>query len=212
VTTVIGIARPHGVWMSADTGTNVFDRPVVGSTWKIRRLLDGGGSPVALLGISGTAAAISVLRKAFADEPVDQLGDGDPEDWSYAIASRMTKAMVEAGLTDHDTGQMDGTMLLGTPGHMWTLEHHLAIRMPDGIGAVGSGEAVAIGALDVLLEDDVPLSQAVYRAATIAINRDQWSRLPLQNDFLPAADSALRAAGLTIPTPAAGDTASGSAR
>lgn len=204
MTTVIGIARAQGVWMSADTGTNVFDRPIVGSAQKIRRLLDRDGNPVALLGISGTAAAISVLRSAFAAEPVEQLGGSDPEEWSYAIASRMTKAMVEAGLTDHETGQMDGTMLLGTPGHMWTLEHHMAIRMPDGIGAVGSGEAVAIGALAVLLESDPPLSQAVARAAEVATERDQWSRPPLQHEYLPALEPALRAVGSAIPTPGVG--------
>lgn len=186
VTTVVALARPEGVWMSADTGTNVFDRPITGMQ-KIRRLRAVDGTPVGLLGISGAGAAFNVTRCVFAERPIEPLGEQDPEAWSYDIAVLITQAMLEAGLVDKETGQIDAAMLLGVPGHVWNLDHHLAIRAPDGISAVGSGEAVAVGALDALLAHSrMTPEQAVRAAVAIAVERDQWSRLPLQHESLTA--------------------------
>jgi hypothetical protein len=173
--------------MSADTGTNVFDRPIYGGLQKIRPLRDAAGVTVALMGVSGSAGTISVLRATFGAEPVEALGDHDPEDWAYEIAARLTRVLVDAGLVE-ENGQMEGALLLGVPGHLWTIDHHMAIRSPDGIGAVGSGEAVAIGALDAFMQVKTPPEHAVRRAAAIAVERDQWSRPPLQHEFLPGAE------------------------
>lgn len=187
MTTVVALARPEGVWMSADTGTNVFDRPIIGTARKIRPLRDAAGRTVALVGVSGTAGTVSVIRALFGAEPVEALGGQDPDDWAFDIASKVTQAMLEAGIVDKDTGQIEGALLLGVPGYMWTLDHSMAIRSPDGVGAVGSGEAVAVGALDALLQHaKAPPEQAVRLAAALAVVRDQWSRLPLQHEFLPA--------------------------
>lgn len=185
MTTVVGLARPEGVWMSADTGTNVFDRPVVGLQ-KIWPLCSSKGNTVALLGISGPAAACNVLPAVFAEDLVEPLGNTDPDRWAYGIAAQLTRAMVDAGLIV-PSGQMEGAMLLGVPGHLWTIDHHLAMRSPDGRGSVGSGEAVAMGALDALMKHvKKPPATLVHLAAAIAVDRDRWSQLPLQHVSLLA--------------------------
>ncbi len=61
----------------------------------------------------------------------------------------------------------------------------MAIRHPDGVAAVGSGEGPAVGALDALTRCGVPPERAVAEAAQIAVERDQWSRPPVQHEFLP---------------------------
>lgn len=187
MTTVVALARADGVWMSADTGTNVYDRPVTGVE-KIRRLYDVDGHPVALAGVAGSGGALHILREVFEAERIVALGaNDDPEVWSYEIAARLTRAMVEAGLVDQETGLMDATVLLAVPGHVWTIEHHMAIRSPDGRGAIGSGEGPATGALDALLESvALEPGEVVRRAIRIAVCRDRWSLGPLQHEALIA--------------------------
>ncbi len=97
MTTVVALSTPLGVWMSADTGTNVYDRPVGGAR-KIRRLYDDAGQPVALIGISGSAGAIWALRTAFdKGDPAVALGENDPEEWACGLAERITRALLDAG-------------------------------------------------------------------------------------------------------------------
>lgn len=183
MTTVVAAADQRGVWMAADTTTNIYDRPVRGWARKIIRLV--AGDATVLMGISGNAGVAALIRRLWPDALVAPPGDeAGRQAWAEDIASELTAAMVEAGMVDD--GLIDGHMLLGIPGALWTLQHHLAIRCPDGRGAVGSGEGPAIGALDALLQAELPIHLAVEQAAAIACARDRWSGLPLQIEFVEA--------------------------
>lgn len=197
MTTIVGYADGRGVWMSADTQTNVYDRPVSGAR-KILRLivLDAGEEPAAvLLGIAGNAAMPALARKAW--EGVERnLPDSEAglQDWCDYVASVLTERMVEAGLVDPEEGQLDGNFLLGVPARggrastLWTIAHHMAIRMPDGRGAVGSGEGPATGALDASLSAGLKPDMAVLEACGIAIKRDRYSGFPIRSESLVLAD------------------------
>lgn len=189
MTTVIALAEPRGVWMAADTLTNIYERPVRGWARKILRLPVGELGGEVLLGISGNAGMVSKARAVWADGFPDPPDDPDAaQEWADAIASALTTPMVEAGMVSE--GRLDGHFLLGYPGGLWTLQHHLAILCPDGRGAVGSGEGPAMGALDAFCQSDVPPYRAVSLAATIAVSRDRWSGLPLQLEHIELSDPA----------------------
>jgi ATP-dependent protease HslVU (ClpYQ) peptidase subunit len=179
VTTVVALADQGGAWMAADTCTNIYDRPIRGWARKVMRLVTEDGCEV-LFGVSGNAGMASKVRQAWgAGFPAPPGDPGEQQAWADDIAAALTVPMVEAGMVD-DVGQLDGHFLLAFPGAVWTLQHHLAILSPDGRAAVGTGEGVAMGALDALLSVDVAPVRAVTRAAEIAVSRDRWSGLPLQ--------------------------------
>jgi hypothetical protein len=190
MTTVVGLATEDGVWMAADSGTNVYDRPVGGAMKLLTLPL--ADEKTAVLGISGNAGMPAMVRRVWATDSNLPEADHLLDDWCAALATNLTVPMVEAGMTDPD-GQLDGTFLLGLPATsndgptLWTLEHHMAIRMPDGRGAVGSGEGPAMGALDALLDASRLSPQfAVTRACGIAIERCRFSVGPVNTVFLAA--------------------------
>ncbi|SDT74293.1 hypothetical protein [Actinoplanes derwentensis] len=189
MTTVVGLAGPAGVWMAADSRTNVYDRPVGGAVKILRMPLDG--DQVVLVGFSGNAGMPGLARRVWREDlRLPTRGDG-LQQWCDEIASLFTEPMVAAGMSD--AGLLDGNFLLGVPGAgdlpstLWTIGHHMAIRHHDDRGAVGSGEGPAIGALDALLALGTEPSAAVHQACMIAISRDRWSGRPVQQEFTPAA-------------------------
>lgn len=182
VTTVVAVARDGYVAMAADTVTNVYDRPIIGAAQKIvRGKLPAGGEY--LLGMSGDGALGGLLRAhlTIPDDP------GDPQVWAAAIARRVTEVSAEYGC-QHE-GRLDGNLILGMAGRLWTVCHMQAIPHADGVAAIGSGEGPAIGAVDALLPEyqakapTAPtvevLRKAVLTAAAIAIARDRYSELPI---------------------------------
>ena len=177
MTTVVAVADERGVWMAADTTTNIYDRPVTGWARKIIRLRAGAGT--ALLGISGNAGIPGQVRRVWPDGLSELPVDAEERQvWAEDIASELTVPLVEAGMV-HE-GQLDGHLLLGVPGAVWTIQHHMAILCPAGRGAVGTGEGPAMGAVDAFLQMKYQPDRAVELAATIACARDRWSGLPLQ--------------------------------
>jgi ATP-dependent protease HslVU (ClpYQ) peptidase subunit len=189
VTTVVGLSAPDGVWMAADTMTNVYDRPVAGAV-KILRLPAGDDREV-LLGFAGNAGMPGLARRMWSVEKSPDDVD-DLQEWCDAIATMLTGPMVEAGMVGEE-GQLDGNFLLGVPGWadgmtptLWTIGHHMAIRLPDGRGAVGSGEGPAMGALDAMLLCGSEPPVAVARACQIAISRCRWSDGPIRVESIPA--------------------------
>jgi hypothetical protein len=175
VTTVVGVAVEAGVWMAADSRTNVYDRPVFGAMKILELPVEG--TPGVLIGVAGNAGMPGVIRRVWPDD-VAAPGSADVlQNWCDEIASILTTPMVDAGMTDE--GQLDGNFLLGIPGRLavdlpsslWTVGHHMAIRLPDGRGAVGAGEGPAMGALDALLDGGAAPDMAVLRACEIAITR-----------------------------------------
>jgi len=192
VTTVVGLAGHSGVWMAADSLTNVYDRPVSGAE-KILRLPIAGNRHV-LLGFSGNAGMPGIVRRIWDADRCLPDEASELQSWCDEIASQLTEPMVAAGMVED--GMLDGNLLLGVSGRtvgvestIWTLGHHMAIRHPDDRGAVGSGEGPAIGALDALLSCGVPPHDAVRQACKFAIIRDRWSGYPVNEVWLPATES-----------------------
>jgi ATP-dependent protease HslVU (ClpYQ) peptidase subunit len=182
VTTVAALAVGGVVYMAADTCTNVYERPIIGGARKVRRISTGTGE--ALLGFCGSGGLPDVVaaHHKVTAEPTPDAGDDNVHGWAHAIACAISDVARDAGLVDD--GKLDGSVLLGWNGRLWTLVHHMAIPHLDGIAALGSGEGPAMGALDVLAELQVAPVDAVRKAVLIGIHRDRYSEGPVQVEVL----------------------------
>lgn len=176
MTVVAAYAVDGAVHMAADSMNNVYDRPVPGGAVKIVRC-DVGSEPM-LIGVCGDGCLASLALRRLDVPPVN----GDEDDWAFEVATALTTLAVEHGVTND--GRIDGTLLLGWRGRVWTLTHHQAIPHPDGIAAVGSGEGPAIGVLDALTECGVDPRSAVETAVAVAIRRDRYCGGPIQYERL----------------------------
>lgn len=180
MTTVVACAVDGTVVMGADTCTNVYERPILNGAQKIVRLSAGDGDEV-LLGVAGGGGLVGVLEAGLKLKAAP--GDGEnPQPWAHAVAVAVYELARDGGLLDG--GQLDGHLILGWRGRLWTIAHSVAIPHPDGRAAIGSGEGPAIGALDVLLDRGVPAGEAVYEAVTVGCRRDRYSEPPIQMELL----------------------------
>lgn len=182
MTTIAALAVSGHVFMAADTVTNVYDRPIVGAVQKIRRVPIGqdGHKGECLIAVCGDGALADMVSHLLVLDSVPAEGD-DSQSWAAAVARACTALAVEQGLTE--AGRLDGTLLLGWNGQMWSMPHGQAIRHLDGVAALGSGEGPAIGALDALRNQMDP-EIAVTTAVHIAIERDKHSMAPVQTETL----------------------------
>lgn len=186
MTTVVAIARDGVVVMGADSLTNVYERPVYGGAIKVRRVpLEGGGE--ALLGVSGAGALgdLYAYRLTLPALPVDAWhSHADLQQWAAQCAWSLTDLAREAGVTQD--GQIDGNVLLGAAGQLWTVANYMAIPHPDGSAALGSGEGPALGALDALGTYVDDLAERVRQALHIAQARDKHTASPMHVEVLQA--------------------------
>lgn len=200
MTTVLGIALDGVVFMAADTGSNVYERPIVNAVRKIR-LVDLRRGQI-LLGVTGHGGLPDVLTASLNSTDTPALrrtaapgNQADAQAWAHAVAAAVTDLAVGAGFVEG--GQMAGSVLLGYDGRLWTLCHNTAIPHPDGVAAVGSGEGPAMGAADAYLQMHAanrlgrfahPQGAGrwiVDAAVRIAVARDKHSALPVQVQTLP---------------------------
>lgn len=179
MTTIVAVAVAGSVYMAADACSNVYERPVIGIR-KIARL--PVGDEEVLLAFCGAAGLCDLVPTGLVLESAPEQGT-DPHRWVYAVARGISELAVEAGLVDE--GKLDGGVMLGFRGRLWTLSHSTALAHPDGRAALGSGEGPAIGALDALLDAGVSPQTAVHKAAEIACRRDRYSEPPIQVEVLP---------------------------
>lgn len=176
MTTVCAVARDGVVVMGADSMTNVYDRPVYGVR-KIARVDVKDASadpanPTLLLGIAGDGALANLVNALSID--TTPTPDEPCQPWANTVASALTEILVEAGCTEN--GRIDGNLLLGWRGQLWTISHHQAIPHLDGVAALGAGEGPAIGCLDYGLRiGNRDLAQLVAIAVGIGIDRDKHS-------------------------------------
>lgn len=178
MTTVVACCAGDDVIMAADTCTNVYERPIIGGATKLH-YVDAGDETV-ILGLAGHGGLAGVVPALTFEDPPEP-GE-DAQAWAHGVAMAITQAALEANLVED--GQMDGHLLLGWRGHLWTLVHAMAIPHPDGRAAIGSGEGPAIGALDAFLTAGVPPVDAVRLAAEIACRRDRYSMPPIHLEVL----------------------------
>lgn len=171
--------------MCADTKTNVYDRNMPGVARKIARLR--AHDETLLVGVSGNAGMVGRIRAGWDPDavPAPPRGPVDvTQEWADEVAGMLTRPILDAAMVDSE-GRMDGHLLLGAAGQVWTVFHHAAIWHPDGVAAVGSGEGLVIGAMDVLLgRPGWQPATALVEAVEVACRRDQWSGLPLQVEMI----------------------------
>lgn len=80
---------------------------------------------------------------------------------------------------------MDGTVLLGYAGRLWTLTHAQAIAHEEPcVAALGSGEGPAMGAMHVFLRAGCEASIAVVEAVKIGILLDRNSGGDVRHEAL----------------------------
>jgi ATP-dependent protease HslVU (ClpYQ) peptidase subunit len=183
MTTLVAAAQDDLIVMAADTMTNVYDRPIIGGAKKIRRL-KVGGSPNALVGFAGCGGLVAAATHITIDETPDPTDDVACQEWAMQVAVQLNRWAVETGITQD--GRMDGSVLLGWHGRLWTCSEVQAIPHPDGRAALGSGEGPAIGALDAFLACGKPLGEAVLAAAQVGVSRCRYSEAPIQVELLDA--------------------------
>ncbi|MFI7608802.1 hypothetical protein ACIBTV_27330 [Micromonospora sp. NPDC049366] len=187
MTTVVAAAVNGTVYMAADSATNVYERPIIGGIRKLLRMPAGEGGEV-LIGVCGSGGLPGCIAASLKIDGVPQPGE-DVNAWAHAVACAISEIASQAGLVDD--GKMDGGVLLGWDGRLWSIGHSTACAHPDGRAALGSGEGPAMGALDALLDEtEWHPESAVRRAATIACRRDRYSEPPVWLEVLrPASES-----------------------
>lgn len=99
-----------------------------------------------LVGLAGMTRGMAVLRRHVRIEPpVD--GD-DLDEWAQDFAETATRELCARGCAeegaDHD---FHGTILLAWRGHLWEVQSMVAHRVTRRYHAIGSGDAVAFGAM-----------------------------------------------------------------
>jgi ATP-dependent protease HslVU (ClpYQ) peptidase subunit len=166
--------------MAGDSRTQVYDRPIFDGTRKVLRHRVGNDQEC-LLGFSGAGGLSEYVSAHLKLEHTPDTGE-DLQRWAAVVVWAVTELAEQAGLTEDR--QIDGSLLLGYRGRLWTLANNIAIPHTDGIAAIGSGEAVAVGALDVLLEQNCELGQAMTTAMRIAVARDLHSDVPVYLELL----------------------------
>lgn len=185
MSTVVACARDGHIWMAADTQTNIYNRPMY-SAQKIHRYRIGGHET--LIGVTGNGALSGLISSLTNPDVVPDFPADKLPQFAYKVATAITKAAMDLGVVDD--GTLDGALLLGCRGQLWTIFHAQAIHHPDGRAALGSGEGPAIGALDALLDlADWEPAAAVQRAVEIAMNRDRHTGGVVQTEHLPAETS-----------------------
>ncbi|MEU0078544.1 hypothetical protein ABZY58_11660 [Micromonospora tulbaghiae] len=184
MTTIVAYADGSTVWMASDSATNVYDRPIIGGVRKLLRLPAGAGYQV-LLGVAGAGGLPGCLAANLKIDAVPLPGE-DVDAWAHAIACAICEIASDAGLMDE--GVIDGSVLLGWGGRLWTISQSCACSHPDGRAAIGSGHGPAIGALDVLLDSGVEAAEAVVQAVQVGIARDRYTGGPVQMERLAGPD------------------------
>lgn len=149
MTVIAALAFQGRIYLAADSGAFVNDRPVREAARKMRIVPVGTGGGHALVAFSGDGALAALFdveaARGINIEPPAGLFDDDR--WASQVAAWVTTLGVDAGLVDRDDGRLDALLILGWRGRLWTLLHNQAVPMTDGVAVLGSGGDVALGAL-----------------------------------------------------------------
>lgn len=172
MTTVVAFSFGEACVMAADSYTNVYDRPVDGAQKVIQCTTTDGG--YYLLGFASEGAGPSIIRRHLTIHEMPDLRDDDSRNgWANTTAQAITELYADHLLLEQ--GRMDANLLLGAAGYLWTITHMQAIPHLDGLGAIGSGEGPALGALYAYLNGGMDPVEAVTEACRIGIQLDRYS-------------------------------------
>jgi ATP-dependent protease HslVU (ClpYQ) peptidase subunit len=173
MTVVAALAYADRVVMAADRLTNYGGTGVYMCDNKIRRIVSWNGEHI-LIAASGHGAMLAVIGRNLKIESMPEDSDQDDvQDWADAIANAITELMAQQTppilhSNDGDETTLNGALLLGWRGHLFYVFTHHAVRVHDGIAALGSGADVALGALHASTALEAEALEAVDLAVRLA--------------------------------------------
>lgn len=161
MTVVAAIARGGAIVFAADTLTD-YSGTLIDGAVKVRRI-DVGGVP-GLLAASGDGGILSVAARNL---KLSAPPAGDTQEWADAAATAVSEVMDGQTPSLVDERRIDGTFLLGVGGQLYYLFTHQAVRIPDGVAALGPGCDTALGAMHSALSFGAGPEEAVLGAVAL---------------------------------------------
>lgn len=146
MTVIAGMIHDDVVWMAADTAS-VDGTGIYRMSRKLDRIYFGEGDSL-IIGTCGAAGFAQAVRHGLvvhaSPNPED---DKDCDKWAFAIAEAITELGLEHGWKDPE-GNLGGGGLLAWQNRLWHISHNGAMPVPE-FTAIGAGQEVALGALEV---------------------------------------------------------------
>lgn len=176
MTTVAAIADGEHVYMAADSRNNVHSRPVIDGARKIARIEAADGA-AALLGFCGAGCLAQVIPGALKLDGMPDDDDQAAQQWAHDVARNVTEIAYDLRIVN-ERGNLDGTLMLGTHGRLWTLTDYQAIPHRNDVAAVGSGDELAMGAM-LALHSTTDHAATVRIAVQIACELNDYTDEPI---------------------------------
>lgn len=147
MTVLVGLARNGRVTIGADTANTIANSHVYGTRKAGKLRANGALRDQSLVAVTGNGA---LLPLAMSLDTTDYVG-GDADFGQY-VAEKLTAAAFRAEprliIQYPDKGeQIDGNVMLGYRGRLWTLLTNQAHEHTDGIATLGVGRELALGYL-----------------------------------------------------------------
>lgn len=178
MTVIAGIVLSDraGVLMAADSASTFTGQLVADDSRKIVRKRIGRTGGELLLGTAGRhSLGHLAAHDLCVDDSPDPGDDADCDAWAFRVACALTDLAVSARppITTED-GSVDGAGLLAHAGRLWIVGELLAMPV-RGYAAIGSGGNLALGALHVLDQRGLLMtdpSRAIAEAVAAAVRYD----------------------------------------
>lgn len=135
------------------------------------------GDDRVLIAVAGRTALQRVIRDGLTIEAAPSSDPLDQEKWAQAIACSITQLAVEHKITDKD-GDIDGACLLAWRHRLWDIGDHLAFPI-NRWSTSGVGRLLALGALEVLDNGELPGEELARRSAEVACKHHTGCTLPI---------------------------------
>ncbi len=172
MTAIIAVTDGSKVVMGADSaGTRGWDLRTRSAqdTKLIRR---SGGYADMLIGASGSARWVSLLRDQFVVPPLEErplTGQGIPRSYIASVVEAMYRLAKSYDLLDNEK-EIHGSMLLACRGVIWHIDSGFAlIQHEQPYAAIGCGDQIALGALYVMSQNsDYTFKRMVQEALEAA--------------------------------------------
>jgi ATP-dependent protease HslVU (ClpYQ) peptidase subunit len=171
VTAIAALIEGDQVWVGADSATYDGQNVLRYHPVKVAQVVFGNKGERLLIATTGSASLAQVAQHRLkVDAAPDPADTDDCNEWAFNVAAALAEAARDAHIVNKDSGGMDGAALLAWRHHLWHVTDHCALPVgaPSPYVTVGSGAEIALGALDVLADQDLPPAEKVVRAILAA--------------------------------------------
>lgn len=153
MTVLVGLARNGRVTIGADTANTIANSHVFG-TRKVAKVYTGHENDYCLVAVSGNGALLPLATGLDIgwSRTSNRTQANNDADFGQHVATLLTQAAFHAEprliIQYADKGeQIDGNVMLGYRGRLWTLLTNQAHEHTDGIATLGVGRELALGYL-----------------------------------------------------------------